>query len=170
MFGEQLDFTASGDLLVTMGYGSSKIMKVTTNGEVSEFATMPPGSQNPDLPPGLFGLAIDKAGLVYVGSILSYNIERFSVCGVDPGVFAVDSFNETGGMAFDSAGNLYVADWGSISKYDTSGNRSVFANSGSSALTLTIVPDPVPEASTWAAIGFLGGIGFLTYLRHRQRA
>jgi DNA-binding beta-propeller fold protein YncE len=79
------------------------------------------------------GLAVDSANNVYVLTN-STEIAKFSPAAVstpfanDPG----QSYTEANaqGMAFDSAGNLYVANYydGTIEKFDPSGNGTIFAS------------------------------------------
>jgi sugar lactone lactonase YvrE len=76
------------------------------------------------------GLAVDNANNVYCFTNF-YAIAKFSPAGGIPVPFASDpGENDPQGMAFDSAGNLYVANYydGTVMKYDTSGNGTVFAS------------------------------------------
>lgn len=54
-----------------------------------------------------------------------------------------DGFNSPVGMAFDAAGNLFVAEWGAgrVSRIDPAGNRTTFADGLSGPSGLTIDPD-----------------------------
>ena len=54
-----------------------------------------------------------------------------------------DGFNSPVGMAFDAAGNLFVAEWGAgrITRIDPAGNRTTFADGLSGPSGLTIGPD-----------------------------
>jgi DNA-binding beta-propeller fold protein YncE len=79
------------------------------------------------------GLAIDSANNVYSLTNLT-EIAKFSPAGV-PSPFANDPgdseyYANVEGMAFDSAGNLYVANYynDTVMKFDTSGNGTVFAS------------------------------------------
>jgi DNA-binding beta-propeller fold protein YncE len=75
------------------------------------------------------GLAFDSSGNLYM-TRPSY-IVRFSPSGDELGTFASfpDSYWPVG-LAFDSSGNLYAACYnsGTIEKFDSSGNGSVFAS------------------------------------------
>jgi DNA-binding beta-propeller fold protein YncE len=74
------------------------------------------------------GLAIDSANNVYTLTNLT-EIGKFSPAGGAATPFANYLGDSAQGMAFDSAGNLYVADYynGTVTKYDINGNGSVFA-------------------------------------------
>lgn len=54
-----------------------------------------------------------------------------------------DGFSSPVGMAFDATGNLYVAEWGAgrVSKVDSQGRRSIFAEGLSGPSGLAIGPD-----------------------------
>jgi sugar lactone lactonase YvrE len=76
------------------------------------------------------GLALDSSGNLYV-STNSNVIRKFSPAGVDLGVFASTGLNFVMGMAFDSQGNLYAANFGgnTIEKFSPDGiDLGVFAN------------------------------------------
>ncbi|WP_265520033.1 hypothetical protein [Nitratireductor luteus] len=67
-----------------------------------------------------------------------------------------DGFSSPVGMAFDAAGNLFVAEWGAgrVSRIDPAGNRTIFADGLSGPSGLTIGPDgaitlrPIPIRKT----------------------
>ncbi|WP_439497697.1 NHL repeat-containing protein [Bosea sp. (in: a-proteobacteria)] len=54
-----------------------------------------------------------------------------------------EGFSSPVGMAFDAAGNLFVAEWGAgrVSRIDPAGNRTIFADGLSGPSGLTIDPD-----------------------------
>lgn len=72
-----------------------------------------------------------RADIIYVVNNGDNTIRRFdSVTGANLGVF-VHTGTGPEGLAFDSAGNLYVANWGNtIEKFTPGGVRSVFASTG----------------------------------------
>lgn len=76
------------------------------------------------------GIAIDVNGNVYVTTNAN-TIEVFSPSGIDLGVFASTGLNLALGLAFDSSGNLYAANFGSntVEKFAPNGtDLGVFAN------------------------------------------
>ena len=79
---------------------------------------------------GALGATTSRADIVYVGNEFGGNIDKIPSSGT-PSVFATtpggtDAF----GMAFDSAGNLYVVTGNEILKFTPNGAESVFANNG----------------------------------------
>jgi DNA-binding beta-propeller fold protein YncE len=109
------------------------IEKFTTNGTPSVFVSLTNGGFGG-------GLAFDKAGYLYAEASIpgpgSYKIVKIAPNGAsttfatDPGSGSV--LNLPYGMAFDSAGNLYVVNTGNstIEEFTTNGTLSLFANNG----------------------------------------
>jgi DNA-binding beta-propeller fold protein YncE len=104
------------------------------------------------------GLAVDSANHVY--SLTNFTeIAKFSTGGV-PSPFANDPVQNFGpltvdGMAFDSAGNLYVANYydGTIEKFDPNGNGTIFASGLLTPTDITIrrgSGSPIPFIPTLA--------------------
>ncbi len=142
-----LAFDAGGNLFVA-DYTNDTIRKITPNGIVGTFAglTRTPGSDD-----GIGGLArfagpadvkVDKSGNVIVADSANHTIRRITPDGAvtvlagQPGTpgdadgpAALARFNYPWALAFDSAGNLFVADAGNfvIRKITPAGNVSTVA-------------------------------------------
>jgi DNA-binding beta-propeller fold protein YncE len=128
-FPEALALDSAGNVYV-VSQNLTTIEKFTTNGSPSVFAT---NNLSDAFGPGL---AFDKAGYLYAElptGYQTYCIEKYAPNGAatlfasDPGDGSVLDVPQ--GMAFDSAGNLYVANYydGTVMKFDKNGNGSVFA-------------------------------------------
>ena len=125
-----LVFDGAGNLYVSNAFGgpthTGSVLKVSPTGVVSVFADS-----------GFhlaYGLAMDRAGYVYVSNYNSSTIEKFSPNGVDLGVFASAGVHSPHGMIFDAAGNLYVANNATqtIEKFSPTGvDLGVFATTQS---------------------------------------
>ncbi len=79
-------------------------------------------------------MAIDPSTVIYVSNFKSSNVQKFSSTGASLGVFC-NVINATG-VAFDQAGNLFVANTKSgnaIQKFAPDGSSSYFATSDLSA-------------------------------------
>jgi sugar lactone lactonase YvrE len=70
-----------------------------------------------------------RADAVYVSESNNDKVERFSLTGVDLGAFA-NTDRQPLGLAFDTAGNLYVACLTTIQKFTPAGVGSVFVSTG----------------------------------------
>jgi sugar lactone lactonase YvrE len=84
------------------------------------------------------GVALDRAGNLYVANTTGNSIEKFSTAGTDLGTFASSGLSEPRGIAFDSAGNLYAANSGNnaIVKFSPTGtNLGTFASAPSARLS-----------------------------------
>jgi DNA-binding beta-propeller fold protein YncE len=119
-------FDNLGNLFV-VNSGTNPIVKIDAAGQSSVFATATDITKT--FGPGL---AVDPANNVYVlGDSVGNTIVRYTPAGT-PSNFGDDP-GPTGnpkGMAFDSATNLYVANFltGTIYKFDRFGNGTVFAS------------------------------------------
>jgi DNA-binding beta-propeller fold protein YncE len=138
---------------------TAEIEKFNTSGTPSTFASTINGSFGP-------GLAFDKAGYLYVEvpapGPAYYKIAKFAANGssttfiTDPGNGSV--LNAPYGMAFDSAGNLYVVNTGNstIEKFTTNGTASLFANNNLNFATYIGIQPGLSVASPTLFITQLG--------------
>lgn len=95
------------------------------------------------------GIAVDRDGNVYIGGFADNRIWKISffgelipyagtgTAGSADGLASEATFNQPYGVAADSDGNLYVADFGNhkIRKIDTDGNVTTLAGSGTAGST-----------------------------------
>jgi uncharacterized protein (TIGR03437 family) len=140
----------------------SVVRKVDTHGNISKFAGGGSGASLGDGGPATSaslsfqgphaGLAVDSAGNLYIADYIHSRIRKVdsngnisTVAGNGTtnglGAFSGDGgpaisagLNSPTGVAFDSAGNMYIADYGNsrIRKVDTSGTITTFAGIGNS--------------------------------------
>jgi sugar lactone lactonase YvrE len=99
-------------------YGTSSILKITSTGAVSTFAS---GI-------GANGLAFDAAGNLYAADINDSSIVKYTPSGAMSTV--ASNLNTPDALAFDNKGNLYVSEntGFDILKIDSSGNTTTFAS------------------------------------------
>ena len=124
-----LAFDAGGNLYVANS-GNGVISKVTPNGTRTTFATGFLSAPN--------GLAFDANGNLLV-SEMGGTIWRVSPQGVKT-LFA-SGLLLAYGMAFDSAGNLYVASDGTLVRFAPDGTRTNFATGLNQPLFVAVEPD-----------------------------
>jgi len=122
-----LAFDSAGYLFVA-DWISTYIYEFTTNGTRTTFASEGvPG----DFIVSPFALAFDGAGNLFVGNdnTFSHYIMEFSPEGVGS-TFVASGLTTACGLAFNSAGDLFEADWGSgnIYKFTPDGTRTTFAS------------------------------------------
>jgi DNA-binding beta-propeller fold protein YncE len=119
--------------IYVVNHNTNTIEKFTPSASPSIFAST--GLNGPFGP----GLAFDKAGYLYAEEPAPYpagfSIVKFPPNGGAPTTFATDPgdgsvLDEPMGLAFDSAGNLYVANYesGTVEKFATNGTYSVFVS------------------------------------------
>jgi DNA-binding beta-propeller fold protein YncE len=114
-------------------------------------------------------VAVDSAGNVYEADDSgggTSTIYKFTSGGTRS-TFA-SGLNGPIGLTFDSAGNLFEADWGSghIYEFTPGGTRTTFASGLSQPSFLAF--QPVPEPSTALLIGFAAIMGRVCMRRCRQ--
>lgn len=144
-------FDASGNLYVA-DYGNHIIRKITSTGIVTTIAGAAgtPGSTNANGALARFnfpwGIAVDASGNVFVSDWGSHTIRKITSTGdvttvagsagqsgTTNGTGSTARMNRPTGMAFDSAGNLYVADRfnHTIRKLDSAGSMTTVGGTAS---------------------------------------
>ena len=139
---------SNGSIYVADTY-NHKIRKISSLGNVTTLA----GSGSPAFADGLgmaasfkypYGVAVDSNGTIYLADYLNNKIRKISPAGnvttlagsgsaaFADGVGLSASFRNTEGVAVDSNGSIYVADFANdmIRKISSSGNVSTLAGSG----------------------------------------
>jgi hypothetical protein len=116
----------------------------------------------------LFGIAFDTAGNAYVDDIGNYYVYKITPAGTlsifagngtdtapTPGPATASSIGDPEGLAFDSAGNLYIADDNHyyVYKVTPGGTLSIFAGNGTDTA-------PTPGPATSSSIGQVDGLSF----------
>ncbi len=113
--------TGRADTFFVANFGINTITKFDENGVGSPFTNVSII--------GPYGLALDSSGNLYV-TTSSNVIRKFGPDGADLGVFASTGINFANGLAFDSKGNLFAANFGSntVEKFASDGtDLGVFA-------------------------------------------
>jgi sugar lactone lactonase YvrE len=148
-----LAFDSIGNLY-TPNYNSSEINKISPDGTVSTFATLPAGS----FP---IGLAFDASGNLYAADSQNFQVSKITPDGT-VSVFAdlpANSF--PGGLAFDDVGNLCVSlNPAQIMKIASDGSASTFATGVSPGFSgRYLVTAPLVELSPVAIEGGFAATG-----------
>lgn len=150
-----LAFDTLGNLYVSDGHGNgnsgltgaNRVLRRAPDGGISTFANI----SNP------VGIAVGPTGDVFVASWSGKSIQRFAPDGTDFGAFGGAFTDHPAGLAFDSAGNLYVGMFAlsgstfggsAIYRVSAAGQRVLFSNPG--------IIDPMglafdPNGRLWAA-------------------
>ena len=138
-----LVFDSTGNLYIADS-DNHRIRKIDTQGNVTTFAgSGMSGSQNGNASQAQFerpvGLAFDSTGNLFVSDIYDYRIRKIDtqgnvttfagsgMSGSKDGSGQQAQFDGPTGIAFDTSGNLYVADVRKIRRIDSSGNVTTFA-------------------------------------------
>ena len=147
--GISVDFNG---IVYVADYYNHRIRKITSSGNVTTLA----GSGAAQFTDGLgsaasfngpFGVAVDSAGAVYVADINNNRIRKISSSGnvstlagsggatYADGLALAASFNKPSGVAVDSSGSVFVADYLNhrIRKISSSGTVTTLAGSGAAA-------------------------------------
>ncbi len=137
---------------------SSNVRKVDTSGTISTVAGSGPAGYSGDGGPATLaqinlprGLAVDAAGDLYIADTDNHRIRRVDTSGIittvagegvagsagDGGPATSARLDSPHELAFDAAGNLYIADTNNhrIRRVDTSGTITTFSGTGSEGLS-----------------------------------
>ncbi|MCD6012707.1 MAG: hypothetical protein K0Q79_2569 [Flavipsychrobacter sp.] len=145
-------FDASGNMYITEANGH-RIRKVNTSGVISTVAgtgtagfSGDGGAATAAMINGPLGLTLDGAGNIFVGEVGGRRVRKISTAGIittiagngtsgssgDGGPATAALLNNPGNVAFDAAGNLYIADGlgCKIRKVNTAGIISTYVGTG----------------------------------------
>ena len=137
-------FDSAGDLYIADG-GNSRIRKITfSTGLITTVAgTGANGCSNDVADQAVFsgpvGIAFDSTGTMYISEVGNRIVRKLSggVVSAFAGACMAPAFEFPGELTTDGAGNVYVVDQGfgqiggQVWRYDSSGNRTLFAGNGS---------------------------------------
>jgi hypothetical protein len=93
---------------------------------------------------------------------------RFNSSGADT-VFATSGLDHPIGLAFDSRGDLYAANWfsGTIEEFDSSGVGTVFASGLLGPSFIAAWPDLIPEPSS-LLLTALGAVTLCAFVKRKR--
>jgi sugar lactone lactonase YvrE len=161
----------AGDIYIA-DYGNSEIVKVTAAGTLSVIAgTGSPGAPTPGPATSSAlnhpaGAALDPAGDLYIADAGNREVEKITPSGIlsviagtgstgapTPGPATSSALGEPAGLALNSAGDLYIADYvnSEVEKITPSGILSVIAGTGSTGA-------PTPGPATSSAMDYPSGV------------
>ncbi|MFT4927508.1 MAG: hypothetical protein ACI8WB_003619 [Phenylobacterium sp.] len=126
-FGDGITLTPQGEILISGGYDQTSILKVSANGEVSEFVT--------DLP-GPVGIDYDSQGNLFVANYTGNTISKVSPDGTVT-TFATD-LDGPAGLLVNQNDEILVTMFGAnfssigatVMKFSQDGSSEVFATGG----------------------------------------
>lgn len=143
---EGLAISADGKTAFVGFEHTGKVVKVSlADGQVTDFGSVPPPPQDPDKPGLVLGLALDKAGNIYVAAA-SFNP------GYQPGIYKIPSGGGAGTLFASAAGlsvpnGLAFADSGELFVTDTL-SGTVFKFSPDGKAVTTWITDPLLQGSS----------------------
>jgi sugar lactone lactonase YvrE len=164
-------FDSAGNAYVADS-GNNEVERIAPSGTLSIFAgtgatgAPTPGPATSSRLNSLNQIAIDSSGNIYIADSGNSIVEKVTPSGTlstfagtgaagtpTPGPATLSRLNYPGGVAVDSLGNVYIADFGNdvVEKVTPSGTLSIFAGNGT-------VGAPT---SGWATSSKLGGPAFL---------
>jgi sugar lactone lactonase YvrE len=147
-----LAFDATGDLFVGELGGPNNIVKITPDGVQSTFVSLLQSA----------AFAFDNAGNLYVGTFdgrvggpVTNSIIKITADGTQS-TFAT-GLGQIGGLAFNSAGNLFEADSlsGNIFEFTPDGQQTLFASGLTDPIGLAFQPVPEPSVFGLLVVGIL---------------
>lgn len=120
-----LAFNSTGDLFVSTDNGN--IYQVAPDGSVSTFAS---GFNQPH------GIAFDSTGNLFVADAGHYQIVKVAPNG-QKGAFASSLFNDPKGLVFNRLDELFMSNYGGITKYEPNGTSSPVSSAAALGLGMT---------------------------------
>jgi trimeric autotransporter adhesin len=148
---EDIAMDGSGNLYIS-DWGNFRIRKVSAAGIITTVAGNGSQGSSGDGGPALSasidfpdGLAVDSRGNLYIADGNSRTVRMVSTSGIITSVIAGTGYSGdggpasgagltwAGGLAFDSVGNLYIADSGRVRKVSTAGIISSVAGNGNAS-------------------------------------
>lgn len=162
-FPNGLAFDSAGNLYIANGNGDSNITVVTPGGIPSTLNVTGHPLNWPN------GLAFDSAGNLYVVNNHDPSVEKISTGGLGT-VFATTGLSDPKGVAVDSSGDVWVADFDTnqVTEYNPAGTLiGTFTGLSGPCLILAVPSLSVPEPSTYAML--IAGLGLVAFLNRRRR-
>lgn len=178
----------SNGIVYVADYYNHRIRKITSSGNVttlagSGVAQFADGAGSSASFNGPFGVAVDFEGTVYVADINNNRIRKISVSGnvstlagsggaiFADGLALAASFNKPSGVAVDSSGSVFVADYLNhrIRKISSSGAVTTLAGSGTAAYADGVGSSASFNYPIGVAVNSNGTLYVADYYNHRIR-